>query len=204
DCRDPLDWRNTSDAHARTLEVDDPTERLGRFRHQRLSKPDLSTTVLEHRKGAARPGGVVGERPVLPVADTSARRDPKTSVASRRETYDPRPWQTRSAFRSPRNESNAVEPEQPGARCDPQVSVRGLCQLGGSALEETVLHPPRGVRVLGDVLARIERARGPGEERQAREAQPHMSQHDGVRGVPDATPSCTAAPPPDRQVSTSL
>src|SRR5262249_55016733 len=162
-------------------EVDDPTERLWRFRQERLAKPDLPTTVLEHGKGAGRPGGVVRERPVLPVADTSARRYPKTPVASRHETYDPRPWQTRSGFRSPGNESDAVEPEQSAARADPQVSVSGLCHLEGSAPEETVLHAPRRVRVLRDVLARIERPRRLGEERQAHDAQPHTSQHDRVR-----------------------
>lgn len=62
----------------------------------------------------------------------------------------------RSIWRSPRNESHAIEAEQTGFRSDPQISIRSLCNCTRRAAKDSVLNPPCGVCVLGDVARRID------------------------------------------------
>src|ERR1700688_3939372 len=60
-----------------------------------------------------------------------------------------------SIWRSPRNESNPIEAQQAGPRSDPQISVSGLCNSKWSAAKNSVLNPPGGVCVLGNMAAGI-------------------------------------------------
>ena len=59
-------------------------------------------------------------------------------------------------WRSPRNESNPIEAQQAGPRSDPQISVSGLCNSKWSAAKNSVLNPPCGVCVLGDLAGRVD------------------------------------------------
>jgi hypothetical protein len=60
-----------------------------------------------------------------------------------------------SVWRSPRNESNAIETRQTGLRSNPQISIGCLRNRVWRTAKDSVLNPPSGVRVLGDVEGRI-------------------------------------------------
>src|SRR5258708_34306834 len=60
-----------------------------------------------------------------------------------------------SIWRSPRHESNAIEAQQTGFRSDPQISIRSLCNRIRRATKDSVLNPPGGMCVLGDMAGRI-------------------------------------------------
>src|SRR6266481_7671490 len=62
----------------------------------------------------------------------------------------------RSVRRSPRNELNTIEAHQSAPRSDPQISIRGLCNRIRHAAKDSVLNPPGGVSVLGDLAGRID------------------------------------------------
>src|SRR5258708_24038087 len=62
-----------------------------------------------------------------------------------------------SIWRSPRHESNAIEAQQTGFRSDPQISIRSLCNRIRRATKDSVLNPPGGMCVLGDMAGRIHR-----------------------------------------------
>ena len=60
-----------------------------------------------------------------------------------------------SVWKGQRNESNAIEAQQARFRTDPQISIRGLCYRIHRAAKDSVLNPPGGVCVLGNVAGRI-------------------------------------------------
>src|SRR5260370_42423668 len=76
-------------------------------------------------------------------------------MACTQKRSDIRGWQMLSIWRSPRHESNAIEAQQTGFRSDPQISIRSLCNRIRRATKDSVLNPPGGMCVLGDMAGWI-------------------------------------------------
>src|SRR6202041_1300456 len=65
-------------------------------------------------------------------------------------------WKFAAVGRGPRDKSNAIEAQQSPPCSYPQVAIRGLCNCGRVAGENSLLHAPGCVRVLRNSAGRIE------------------------------------------------
>ena len=106
--------------------VDDLAKTSGRIASSATREPDCSIAIFNNGIDALRCDQIIGQVLLVPVAQTTFHPDPQTPIARPQKIADIRGRQMLSIWRSPRNESNAIEAQQTSLRSDPHISIRGL------------------------------------------------------------------------------
>src|SRR5262249_48544238 len=96
------------------------------------------------------------ELSAVPLSEARPGSDPKTPVASAQKAIDALIGKTAAGRRRPADKSHAVEPEEPGLRADPQVSIGCLAQAQKCGRHLSFLSAPSRVGVLRDCLAGVQ------------------------------------------------